>query len=263
MDDLTSGMATTAKIELAVNLTNEDCSSDITMLLRTNKSIKNVAVNFERQTVIVETALPTHEVVKIIEGSGKKALVTGVGVAGSQIVNLGSAVAIMHEGNPSSGVRGVARIVQSTNDICIVDGTLDGLAPSSEHSLAIHEYGDISDGCNSCGDILSISTGNSQNNSSLYGDIGIVHSDTTGRSAFRIESRQIKVWDVIGRSVVVKSRTSSSTAWTKLACGIIARSAGLFENFKKICACDGTTIWNEQNSQKRFLGTVDNKSSQL
>lgn len=33
----------------------------------------------------------------------------------------------------------------------------------------------------------------------------------------------------------------------RLACGIIARAAGINENFKKICACDGITLWDERN----------------
>ena len=32
-----------------------------------------------------------------------------------------------------------------------------------------------------------------------------------------------------------------------LACGVIARAAALGENKKKICACDGVTIWDERN----------------
>lgn len=36
--------------------------------------------------------------------------------------------------------------------------------------------------------------------------------------------------------------------FSRLSCGIIARSAGLFQNSeKKICSCDGVTIWNERN----------------
>jgi copper chaperone for superoxide dismutase len=30
-----------------------------------------------------------------------------------------------------------------------------------------------------------------------------------------------------------------------MTCGIIARSAGLFQNPKKVCTCDGVTIWDE------------------
>ncbi len=32
----------------------------------------------------------------------------------------------------------------------------------------------------------------------------------------------------------------------RLACGVIARSAGLFENMKKICSCSGKTLWEER-----------------
>ena len=32
-----------------------------------------------------------------------------------------------------------------------------------------------------------------------------------------------------------------------VACGVIARSAGIGENYKKICACDGVTLWDERN----------------
>ena len=36
------------------------------------------------------------------------------------------------------------------------------------------------------------------------------------------------------------------TLFCRLACGIIARSAGLFQNPKQNCSCDGLTIWEER-----------------
>ena len=37
-----------------------------------------------------------------------------------------------------------------------------------------------------------------------------------------------------------------------ISCGIIARSAGLFENSaKKFCACDGVPIWDERDREDR------------
>lgn len=36
----------------------------------------------------------------------------------------------------------------------------------------------------------------------------------------------------------------------RLLCGIIARSAGLFQNTKKVCTCDGVTLWEEAAAQK-------------
>lgn len=252
----------TTKIELAVDMKCDKCSTAVTLCLKANKAIQKVAVNLEKQTVIVETALPTHEVVELIRSTGKKALVTGVGAAGSHVVNLGSAVSIMHEGNPSSGVRGIIRIVQSTMQTSVIDGTLDGLSLNSNYRLGIHEFGDISDGCNSCGELFDIQTSRPDPShlTTTYGDLGDIFSDQSGRSTFRIESERIKVWDIIGRSMIVKSKLiGHSDDWMKLACGIIARSAGLFENVKRICACDGTTIWNENVS----VGAGNPKSSQL
>ena len=34
---------------------------------------------------------------------------------------------------------------------CVIEGTVDGLEPG-EHGLAVHETGDISQGCNTVGD---------------------------------------------------------------------------------------------------------------
>uniref|UniRef100_A0A4W3GTB2 Superoxide dismutase copper/zinc binding domain-containing protein n=2 Tax=Callorhinchus milii TaxID=7868 RepID=A0A4W3GTB2_CALMI len=63
----------------------------------------------------------------------------------------------------------------------------------------------------------------------------------------------------IGRSVVVDSGVDdlgkgshplsklTGNAGDGLACGIIARSAGLFQNPKQICSCDGVTLWEERD----------------
>ncbi|XP_067932445.1 copper chaperone for superoxide dismutase-like [Watersipora subatra] len=240
------GDSAATQIELAVDMTCEQCSAVIERHLKSNKNIKSFNINLEKQTVFLESALPSSEVVKFVEETGKKALITGVGAGGRDAVNLGSAVAIMNEGLPETRIKGVVRLVQSTMKVCIVDGTLDGLCPTSKHRLAIHEYGDITDGCKSCGQVLDLEKKCSRQN--LYGDLGEIACDDTGHSTFRIETERVKVWDIIGRSMVVSSQHNEklSLNWNKLACGIIARSAGILENFKRICACDGTTIWEEQ-----------------
>ena len=43
-------------------------------------------------------------------------------------------------------VQGVVRMLQADESTCVVDGTIDGLRPGP-HRVAIHEYGDLSDGC--------------------------------------------------------------------------------------------------------------------
>ena len=64
---------------------------------------------------------------------------------------------------------------------------------------------------------------------------------------------------LIGRSVVVSageddlgqgsglSSLTDGNCGEGVACGVIARAAALGENKKKICACDGVTIWEERN----------------
>lgn len=47
----------------------------------------------------------------------------------------------------------------------------------------------------------------------------------------------------------------------RLACGIIARSSGLFQNTKKICACDGLTIWDERDRALVNHGTKSHAKS--
>lgn len=33
----------------------------------------------------------------------------------------------------------------------------------------------------------------------------------------------------------------------RLACGVVARAAGLFQNPKRVCSCDGVTLWDERD----------------
>lgn len=51
----------------------------------------------------------------------------------------------------------------------------------------------------------------------------------------------IRVADLIGRAIVVYGTEDKSVPG--IAAAVIARSAGVGENYKKICTCDGVTIW--------------------
>ncbi|VDI51963.1 copper chaperone for superoxide dismutase [Mytilus galloprovincialis] len=151
--------------------------------------------------------------------------------------NLGTAVALMDTGLDSK-VKGVVRFVQVDDSTCVVDGTLDGLLPG-KYGVYLHEFGDISAGCNSCGDIL----GKSLNKP--VGEIGEITS-TAGRAEFRVTNNNFKVWDIIGRSCVLHDQAQLTD--NRLLCGIVARSAGLFQNTKRICACDGVPVWDERDT---------------
>uniref|UniRef100_A0A674HE59 Superoxide dismutase copper/zinc binding domain-containing protein n=1 Tax=Taeniopygia guttata TaxID=59729 RepID=A0A674HE59_TAEGU len=120
----------------------------------------------------------------------------------------GAAVAAL--GGPG-GVRGLLRFLQLSPGRCIVDGAVTGLPPGP-HGLHIHEFGDLSDPCDSCGghfnpdgethggpqDEHRVSWGCGGGfGGGLGGVLGAVRGFAGVSGGFGM------VWDIIGRSVVV------------------------------------------------------------
>ncbi|RRT83213.1 hypothetical protein B296_00018227 [Ensete ventricosum] len=73
------------------------------------------------------------------------------------------------------------------------------------------------------------------------GDLGTLEALGTGEANFSGSKAMIRVADLIGRSIVVYETEDKSHPGITAA--VIARSAGIGENYKKICTCDGVTIW--------------------
>lgn len=117
----------------------------------------------------------------------------------------------------------MVRFVQATPSTCIIDGTIDGLVPG-EHSLEVHECGDLSRGvlnqqphlrkrklfmsvgCESVGKLFN-PVGYAGKRP--YGALGLISAQRNGRAAFRIEDNVLRLSDVIGRSLVVSSQVVS------------------------------------------------------
>ncbi len=86
---------------------------------------------------------------------------------------------------------GLVRMVQLTDDKCLIEATIDRL-PATQHEVKVHEYGDLSGGGGiSCGGVL------------VGGVLGVMTPDQSGRGTLHTTSQQLKVCDLIGRSVVV------------------------------------------------------------
>ncbi|XP_001846332.2 copper chaperone for superoxide dismutase [Culex quinquefasciatus] len=208
------------KIEFAVQISGERCAEEVQSALT---GIGQVQIDVAKGSVLVDTATPWIEIQRKIEATGRKAVLSGFGGQ--------SAVSMVDHGNESSNVRGVVRFCAISADKpgTVVDGVIDNLAKSRPYKLNVHECGDISAGCDSVGDVY---------------DSADISSDENGRATVRFVNDKLAVWELIGRSVVVAEADSEK----RLACGIIARAAGIFENYKKICACDGVTIWDERDN---------------
>lgn len=78
------------------------------------------------------------------------------------------------------------------------------------------------------------------------GDLGTLDAGENGDAFFSGLKDKLRVADLIGRSIVVYGTEDKSDSGITAA--VIARSAGVGENYKKICSCDGTTIWESSNN---------------
>lgn len=255
---------TSTLIEFAVQMTCERCERKVRNALGDLKEIENLSISVENGTVLVETSLPSSIIQDRIESTGMKAVLKGFGSNKDGIGNKMAAVAMLggNNGYGAGTVRGIVRFVQLDDAQCVIEGTVDGLDPG-EHGLHVNECGDITNGCSSTGEHFNLKNTkhgapDADENNRHTGDLGNIKADSDGRATFRLVDRILKVWDIIGRSIVVtagqddlglggnpQSQVDGNTG-ERLACGIISRSAGVFENSKKICACDGLTLWDER-----------------
>uniref|UniRef100_A0A4W4FW07 Superoxide dismutase copper chaperone n=1 Tax=Electrophorus electricus TaxID=8005 RepID=A0A4W4FW07_ELEEL len=271
-----------ANLEFAVQMTCDGCANAVESALQKEPGVRSFKIDLSREEVLVETSLSTHEIQGLIESTGRKAVLKGLG---GPEPDLGAAVAML---SGAGRVQGVVRFLQLSQDCCLIDGAIDGLDPGL-HGLHVHEYGDLTQDCTRalrsltegihvsllyllkdtenvplqcCGEHYNPfgkQHGGPEDKERHVGDLGNIVAAADGRATFRLEDSQLKVWDVIGRSLVVDSgeddlgkgdhplSSKTGNSGERLACGIIARSAGLFQNPKQICACDGVTLWEERD----------------
>lgn len=240
-----------SKLEFDVQMTCENCANAVRTAL-SKIGIHDAEIDVPSQKVVVASQLPAKEVLDTIETSGKRAVLKGYGTINAS--TLENAVAELQGNN----VMGVIRFTQATENACLIDGTIDGLTPG-EHGLHIHEFGDLSQGCGGLGkhyNPYNMPHGGPDDVRRHAGDLGNVLADEAGRANFRFTNSAVKTWDIIGRSLSVstnkddygQSGNEFGNSGPSLACAIIARSAGLFQNPKRICACDGVSVWDERDN---------------
>ncbi|XP_049646855.1 copper chaperone for superoxide dismutase isoform X1 [Accipiter gentilis] len=269
------------RLEFAVQMQCQGCADAVRSALREAPDVQLLELRLEAQTVLVETTAAAERVRELLEKSGRRAVLKGMGgsddgkrdsgasgrgntCAGFGVptslpaANLGAAVAAL---SGPGAVRGLVRFLQISPTRCLVDGAVDGLPPGP-HGIHVHEFGDLSRPCDSCGDHFNPDGechGGPQDQHRHIGDLGNIWADAEGKASFRMEDSRLKVWDIIGRSVVVDageddlgrgshplSRVTGNSG-PGLACGVVARAAGLFQNPKRVCSCDGVTLWEERD----------------
>ncbi|OMH85396.1 Copper chaperone for superoxide dismutase [Zancudomyces culisetae] len=185
-------------------------------------------------------------IVEKLHSSGRTAVVRGAGLSNG--ASLGAAVSILDrypvDVPMSSGVTsGLVRFIQICEDECYLDVTFNDAVPG-KYSLNIHANGDTTNVPKSCGGYFSEIFKKIFNRSdSPYQKDILIDVGQDGKGKTSLECQGWNVHELIGRSVII-DQVMSTRKKTVLA-GIIARSSGLFENNKLICACTGNTIWEE------------------
>lgn len=132
----------------------------------------------------------------------------------------------------TSPVRGLARLVKASSTSTLVDLTLTGMLPKSTYFASIRAAGDISRG--------PLSTGG------VYRQLGSVTTDDKGVGQAFLVKENLPIWEMIGRALVVGQDADCKTMFLKDVVGVIARSAGVWENEKTVCSCSGKTVWEER-----------------
>uniref|UniRef100_A0A6B2LGM9 Superoxide dismutase copper chaperone n=1 Tax=Arcella intermedia TaxID=1963864 RepID=A0A6B2LGM9_9EUKA len=234
-------------------MTCQSCAEEIKKILFGLEGVVEVQVDVPAQRVIVDGTLSSHLLVEKLGEAGRQAVIYGRSATNSG--NLGAAVCQF----TGPKIFGVVFFIQVSENTCVIETTLDGL-PGGKHGYVIHMFGDLSQDYGRLGphyNPLGKPHGNAANgNSECHaGDLGNLVVGEDGKVVDRKTSHLIQVPMIIGRSIGIYEEEDHLTCGgdddgglkTLLAAAVIARSAGVLENQKRVCLCDGTTLWENKN----------------
>jgi copper chaperone for superoxide dismutase len=172
-------------------------------------------------------------------------LLRGLGAAVSILEAFHDRTVRIEEGGSQREVVGLARFVQVSDSSTLVDISVRGLAPGT-YRATIRELGDVKSGASSTGAIWAGSE------EGVQGDLGSVQVGEDGRGGAFVDGN-FKVWEIIGRAMAVSRQSERDGILLQndgnTVVGVVARSAGMWENDKTICSCTGKTLWEERQEQ--------------
>lgn len=210
--------------------------------------ITNVSADLKAQLVSVKGTAAPSAIVSTIQSTGRDAILRGSGLPNS------AAVAILetHALTYGTGVRGLARMVQVAPSLTIVDLTVHGLSPGVYHA-SVRSCGDISGGAATTGGIWD-GRKEGEKEGEAKGRFGELEVGKDGSGSVLLD-RPVEVWEMIGRAFVVSRKNVEGGDEEKVEdgkdtlVGVVARSAGVWENLKTVCSCSGKNIWEERKEE--------------
>jgi len=139
-------------------------------------------------------------------------------------------------------------MVQVSPTMTILDMSLKGVSPGTYH-VSVRERGDISEGAASTGGVWDL-VQSKQEQRPAKGIFGTIEVSQSGLGTVFLD-KPIQIWEMIGRSIVVsKQQERFRKEDVDTMVGVIARSAGVWDNDKTVCSCSGKTVWEERKEQR-------------
>ncbi|KAJ5501300.1 Superoxide dismutase copper chaperone [Penicillium expansum] len=229
-------------------MTCEGCVKSISNSVHSLEGINKVEANLKDQLVFIEGTAPPSSIVTAIESTGRDAILRGSGTTNS------SAVCILetHSTSVTNNIRGLARMVQVSPNMTLIDLTINGLSPG-KYWTTIRQAGDISRGAESTRWYLGtkvLGADAAAPATECRGILGTVEVDNKGKGSVFLD-RPVAIWELIGRSMVVSKGTEGpfKREDENTLVGVIARSAGVWDNDKMVCSCSGKNVWQERQEQ--------------
>lgn len=135
-------------------------------------------------------------------------------------------------------------MVQVSSGRTLVDLTVRGVSPGS-YRASIREYGNLADGARSTGPVWA------GGEKETKGALGVVEVGQDGRGAAFVD-HPFQIWEVIGHAMVLTKQEEGVKPLENdqdTVVGVIARSAGVWDNDKMVCSCTGKTLWEERKDE--------------
>lgn len=229
---------------LAVPMTCESCITEIRISFSTLPGVTHISTDLPSQLVAITGNAAPSSLVTAIQSTGRDAILRGTGKDNSAAVCILETHATTSRS--SSGVRGLVRMVQVAPDLVLVDASVRGVG-AGEYFVTLRASGDISAGPERTGAVYARDADDSR---SLRGVLGAIQVGASGSGAFFID-RPIAIWEMIGRAMVVSRERDGPFRKEDpdTLVGVVARSAGVWDNDKTVCSCSGKTVWEERAEQ--------------
>ena len=185
----------------------------------------------------------------------------------------------------SDTVEGTILLKQEANGPTLIVGKITGLTPG-EHGFHIHEYGDLSQGCESAGDHYNpdgVDHGDLEKGH--VGDLGNVTANKDGVATIKIVAKRVDLTgerSVVGRAIVVHEdkddlgkggdaeSLKTGNAGDRLACGVITLKETVNEawskKYKDSINCSNPKGFSQKAhcaSKKKKKKTVEDSGSDL